>query len=208
MPKKDANARARIIRGASVRFLAHGFSRVTMDRLAADLGVSKKTLYQHFASKEVLLYAVVTGFLRETSAQVKAIIGRGGDVRDRLAALMNFLSRRLSSVSPIFFEDLERQAPDMWQEVQEFRRRQIVRNILKLYRSGRRHGVFSPYPPPQLTVQLFLSTVEGVMNPRALSHLPYPPAQVMRAIITIFLFGTVSDRSRRTRSVIPPEVEK
>lgn len=208
MPKKAVNVRDRIVRGATDRFLAHGFSRVTMDRLAADLGVSKKTLYQHFASKEALLYTVVTGFLEETSASVKAIIGRGGDVRGRLAALMNFLSQRLSSVSPVFFEELERQTPDMWQEVQEFRRRQIVRNILKLYRSGRRQGVFSTYPAPQLTVQLFLSTVEGVMNPRVLSRLPYRPAQVMRAIITIFLFGTVSDRFRRGSGAKPPEVVK
>lgn len=208
MPRKADEIRGRIIRGASSRFLAHGFSRVTMDRLAADLGVSKKTLYRHFASKEALLYEVVTGFLAETSASVKAIIGRGGDVRGRLAALMNFLSRRLSGVSPVFFEELERHTPEMWQEVQEFRRRQIVRNILKLYRAGRRHGVFSPYPAPQLTVQLFLSTVEGVMNPRVLSRLPYPPAQVMRAIITIFLFGTVSDRSRRGRGGKQPEIER
>ncbi len=208
MPKKSRDIRDRIVQGATSRFLAHGFSQVTMDRLASDLGVSKKTLYQHFASKEALLYAVVTGFLEETSASVKAIIGRSGDVRNRLAALMNFLSRRLSMVSPVFFEELERLAPEMWQEVQEFRRRQIVSNLLRLYRAGRRQGVFSPYPAPPLVVQLFLSTVEGVMNPRVLSRLSYPPAQVMRAIITIFLFGTVSDRSRRARGAIHTEVEK
>jgi len=170
-----------------------------MDRLASDLGVSKKTLYQHFASKEQLLYAVVTRFLEETSSSVKGILGSGADVRDRLASLMNFLSRRLSGVSPVFFEELERQTPEMWQEVQDFRRRQIVKNILKLYRSGRRQGVFSTDPAPQLTVQLFLATVEGVMNPRVLSRLPYPPSQVMRAIITIFLFGTVSDGFRQRK---------
>lgn len=207
MPKKAVDVRDRIVRGATDRFLAHGFNRVTMDRLAADLGVSKKTLYQHFASKEALLYTVVTGFLEESSASVKAIIDRGGDLRGRLAALMTFLSRRLSAVSPVFFEELERHAPEMWQEVQEFRRRQIVRNILKLYRSGRRQGIFSTYPAPQLTVQLFLSMVEGVMNPRVLSSLPYPPAQVMRAIITIFLFGTVSYRFRQGKDVKLPEVD-
>lgn len=207
MPKAAINVRGRIIQGATARFLAHGFSRVTMDRLAADLGISKKTLYQHFASKEALLYAVVTGFMSETSASVNSIIGSGGDVKNRLAALMNYLSRRLTGVSPVFFEELERQAPDMWQEVQEFRRRQILRNILRLYRTGRRQGVFSPYPAPQLTVQLFLSTVEGVMNPRVLSRLPYPPAQVMRAIIAIFLFGTVSDGFRRKKHIESLEVK-
>jgi AcrR family transcriptional regulator len=207
MPKKSPNPRDRIIAGASARFLAQGFSRVTMDRLAADLGVSKKTLYRHFESKEQLLYAVVTGFLEETAAGVQAILGRKGEeIPSRLASLMDFLSRRLSGVSLVFFDELERLAPDMWQEVQEFRRRKIVENFLKLYRSGRRR-IFSPTPDPALTTQLFLALVQGVMNPHSLSRLNFPPAQVMRAVINIFLYGTLSEGYRKKRRIKPREDE-
>ena len=40
-------------------FLRSGFSRVLMDDLARELGMSKKTVYSHFASKEDLLRAVL-----------------------------------------------------------------------------------------------------------------------------------------------------
>ena len=204
MPPSNLKTRDRIVAGASARFLAHGFSRVTMDRLSADLGVSKRTLYQHFDSKEQLLYAVVTRFLEETSASVEAIIGRReSDVLDRLAALMDYMSRRLAGVSLVFLEELERHAPDMWSEVQEFRRRRIAENFLKLYRLGRRQKLFAPDPDPRLSTQLFLSLVQGVMNPQTLSRLPFPPSQVLRAIITIFLFGTVGEgyRARHKRRI-------
>ena len=42
---------ARIVAAARRYFLAHGFRGVTMDDLAAELGMSKKTLYAHFSSK-------------------------------------------------------------------------------------------------------------------------------------------------------------
>ena len=46
-------------RRRSGSFLLSGFSRVLMDDLARELGMSKKTLYSHFASKEDLLRAVL-----------------------------------------------------------------------------------------------------------------------------------------------------
>lgn len=207
MSDRARKARDRIIQGASSRFLAHGFSRVTMDRLAADLGVSKKTLYQHFASKEQLLYAVVTRFLEGNAAEVGAILGRrDDDVLAKLAALMDFMSRRLSEVDLVFFEELERYAPEMWQEVQEFRRRRITENFVKLYRAGRRQGLFSNDLDPQLTAQLFLAAVQGAMTPRSLSRLHFSPSQVLRSIIAIFLYGTVNDAARRGRKHVTPEV--
>lgn len=208
MSDKARKARDRVVRGASARFLAHGFSRVTMDRLASDLGVSKKTLYQYFASKEQLLRAVVDCFLGETAASVEAILGRKGDeIPDRLAALMDYMSLRLSGVSLVFFEELERYAPEMWREVQEFRRRRITENILGLYRSGLRRKIFSAEPDHRLTAQLFLTLVQGVMNPQSLSRLNFPPAQVMRAVIDIFLYGTLSEGYRKKRRIKTREDE-
>ena len=53
-------ARRRIIDGARRYFFSHGFRGVTMDDLAAELAMSKKTLYAHFDSKMALLQAVMT----------------------------------------------------------------------------------------------------------------------------------------------------
>jgi len=54
-PPAAAAARRRILAGARRHFFANGFRRVTMDDLAAELGMSKKTLYAHFPSKQHLL---------------------------------------------------------------------------------------------------------------------------------------------------------
>ena len=209
MASRFTTVRDRIVGGASDRFLAQGFHRITMDRLAADLGVSKKTLYRHFASKEQLLYAVVTRFMAETAAEVEAIIDRKDqDQLAKLTALMNYMSQRLSMVSQGFFQELERYAPEMWQELQDFRRRRILSNFLKLYRAGRRQRIFATTPDPRLTAQLFLSLVQGVMNPQALARIPFPPSQVIRAIINIFIYGTLADapRSRSQKRAIRSEV--
>ena len=51
----DQSTRKRILERVRSRFFSSGFSKVTMDELAHDLGVSKKTIYKHFPSKNELL---------------------------------------------------------------------------------------------------------------------------------------------------------
>src|SRR6267142_3483895 len=56
--KRDPH-RQRIIDAARAHFFNHGFRSVTMDDLAEELGISKKTLYAHFPGKIELLEAVL-----------------------------------------------------------------------------------------------------------------------------------------------------
>ncbi|MBE9503553.1 MAG: TetR/AcrR family transcriptional regulator, partial [Proteobacteria bacterium] len=44
----------KIIQTAKKRFFKEGLKKVHMDDIASDMGVSKKTLYKHFDSKEEL----------------------------------------------------------------------------------------------------------------------------------------------------------
>src|ERR1700710_538120 len=82
--------RTRIITEARRHFLAHGFRGVTMDDLAAELGMSKKTLYAHFSGKSELLQAVVEDKLRSADADFGAITCKFST--DFLGALQELLA--------------------------------------------------------------------------------------------------------------------
>src|SRR5690349_12620790 len=72
----DHAAARRIIAAARSYFFAHGFRSVTMDDLAADLGMSKKTLYAAFASKETLLEAVLNDKFTSVEADLARLAER------------------------------------------------------------------------------------------------------------------------------------
>ena len=76
-PEGENAARQRIVAGARRHFFAHGFRGVTMDDLAEELGMSKKTLYAHFPSKTALLEAVIGDKLQRVEADLdRVIVGR------------------------------------------------------------------------------------------------------------------------------------
>src|SRR5437660_5734616 len=84
--------RSRIVAAARAHFLTHGFRGVTMADLAAELGMSKKTLYAHFESKDALLEAVLRDKFQGVEAELEKISARAGAsfpeaLHDLLAAM-------------------------------------------------------------------------------------------------------------------------
>ncbi len=69
---KDVQKRELILSAAEKAFFAQGFSAATIERIAADAGVSKVTVYGHFGDKETLFEAVVT---READ-QIKSAVAQ------------------------------------------------------------------------------------------------------------------------------------
>lgn len=62
-PQAPRGKRADVLRGAQAVFSERGFAAATMDVIAARAGVSKRTVYNHFASKDELLEVIVAEFL-------------------------------------------------------------------------------------------------------------------------------------------------
>src|SRR5215470_3829155 len=92
-PGENATSQ-RIVSAARRYFFSHGFRSVTMDDLAAELGMSKKTLYAAFASKSDLLRAVLLDKFRSIEIDLDGIMSsRSSDVLASLQELLACVQR-------------------------------------------------------------------------------------------------------------------
>ena len=66
MPRSSAATRQRILDAAYAQFRRKGFTRVSMDDIAAAAALTKRTLYYHFRSKDTLLAEVLQAVLTPT----------------------------------------------------------------------------------------------------------------------------------------------
>ena len=64
----------KILEAAADRFMDAGLYKVTMDEIASDLKMSKKTVYKFFPSKEILLKAIVYTIMKKVEDEVQGII--------------------------------------------------------------------------------------------------------------------------------------
>src|SRR3982751_3726008 len=73
---KSTSIRQRIVDAARTHFFSHGFRSVTMDDLADELGISKKTLYAHFPGKFDLLEAVLANKFEGVETMLREVTRR------------------------------------------------------------------------------------------------------------------------------------
>src|SRR5437016_12925227 len=111
--KRDPH-RQRIVDAARIHFFSHGFRSVTMDDLAEELGISKKTLYAHFPGKFDLLEAVLADKFASVEAMLKKLTRT--DARNFPATLRELLAgthRELDEIKPPFVRDMRQKAPEV-----------------------------------------------------------------------------------------------
>jgi TetR/AcrR family transcriptional repressor of mexJK operon len=84
---KDVAKRELILAAAESVFFAQGFSAATIERIAADAGVSKVTVYGHFGDKETLFEAVITREVARIEAAAQQLNTDHASLEQSLIAL-------------------------------------------------------------------------------------------------------------------------
>src|SRR5215510_5455472 len=204
-PGENATSQ-RIVSAARRYFFSHGFRSVTMDDLAAELGMSKKTLYAAFASKSDLLRAVLLDKFRSIEIDLDGIMSsRSSDVLASLQELLACVQRHAEEIQPPFVRDIRREAPEMFQLVQNRRREVILRYFGKIFDEGRKAEIIRKDIPTKLMIEILLGATEAIMNPPKIAELGLTPKTGFLTIITVILEGVITgkgrskERSRETR---------
>jgi AcrR family transcriptional regulator len=180
-------------------YLSNGFRRVTMDDLAEELGMSKKTLYACFASKAALLKAVLLDKFNEIETDLRRITSGSEDVQASLHRLLACIQRHTEEIQPPFVRDIRREAPEMFQLVERRRQEIIRRHFGTLFEQGRRAGIIRKEIPTELLIVILLGATHATLNPPKMAELDLTPKTGFTAIITVVLQGALTNAGRRTR---------
>jgi AcrR family transcriptional regulator len=193
----ESPATQRIITAARRHFFTHGFRSVTMDDLAQELGMSKKTLYLSFSSKAELLEAVLLDKFREVDSDLERITSESStDVLSSLHQLLACLQQHTGEIQPPFVRDIQREAPEIFQVVQRRRRDLIQRYFGKLFEEGRRAGIIRKDISTRLMTEILLGATESIMNPPKMAELGLMPKTGFLAIIGVILEGVLTEKGR------------
>jgi AcrR family transcriptional regulator len=195
--KRDPN-RQRIVNAARIHFFSHGFRRVTMDDLAEELGISKKTLYAYFPGKFDLLEAVLADKFASVEAMLKELTR--ADAHNFPATLRELLAgthRELDEIKPPFVRDMRQKAPDVFKLVERRRAALIQRYFGKFFIEGQRAGMVRKDVPAKLIIEILLALVQSIMNPAKMEELGMMPKEGFAGILKIILEGALTAKGRK-----------
>lgn len=181
--------RARILEKAGQFFITHGYSRVTMDDIASELRMSKKTLYRHFSSKEELGEAAIAASFARLGEELQAILtDERREFGERLESFIRTLAGRYER-GAVVLRDLQRDAPALWQKLLELRRDSVQKRFGMLLAAGVKRGALRADVEPRLVLRMVLTLVDQLMRPDVLAELGMTAEQLFPRMLGVILDG-------------------
>lgn len=191
-----SSASERIITAARRHFFAHGFRGVTMDDLARELGMSKKTLYTCFPGKTALVKAVLLEKFRQVDADLQRITSDCSDVPRVLHDLLACVQRHTGEIQPLFVRDIRREEPDLFAMVETKRRDLIQRHFGVFFRHAKKAGMIRKDVSAALITEMLLGSIQAVLNPAKMAELGLTPRTGFSTIIAIILEGVMTSTGK------------
>lgn len=193
----DDVTRSRILDVSREYFFRLGFSKVTMSEIATELGMSKKTLYEYFQSKEELLSEVISSMQNEIRTKIDEIIASTSiDFVEKMRLLFSHGAVFHSKFSNHFLLDIQKNAPQVWKSCDDFRMERMRKNIERLVKEGIANGVFRSDLNEHVLVVMYINSIQQLVTPQMLEQLPVSMKQLFETIITVLFEGILTEEAR------------
>ena len=130
----------RIVETAMQAFKSHGIKSITMDDIAVSLGISKRTLYEVFANKEMLLEACILKEREDMKAYVDEMLATSDHVLEVLLKLYLHSIERFHATHKSFFEDLKKY-PKVYELFKSDKKHDSAEAV-SFFKEGVKQGIF------------------------------------------------------------------
>lgn len=192
------SAQMRILEAARRHLFAYGYSALTMDELAHELGMSKKTLYLHFPGKDAIVGAIIEEIGRSIRAELEAMISQPKlSFAQRLRIIVDTVAPRLSLLNPAMLRELQRYAPKLFQMIDELRQKNIPSVFSRVFRAGLNEGALRPEVDPDFAAQFWLQAIRGLTHPDVLAVTHLSSKQTLEKALELFTGGLLTPAGRK-----------
>jgi TetR/AcrR family transcriptional regulator, cholesterol catabolism regulator len=193
---RDHTQKQRILEAVRDRILADGFSRLSVDEIATMFGMSKKTFYKFFPTKEDLINQVADRIMAEGRISLSRIVGSDKDFISKLHELMSFVMYQSTRISKVLQNDVERYAPDLWKRIEEFRKHRITDVFSHLVEQGILEGYVRPDVNKRIFLLVVLGSIRNVVNPTVLAQESFSAREAVENVLKLFFTGILTDQGR------------
>lgn len=156
-----------------------------MDEVARRLGMSKRTIYEHFRDKTELLHCCMLASFAQNDAEIAQLEGNCDHLLEFVLRILDYGSRSVKIINPAFFEDLRLYYPKLYNEMVAYRREEMVDQLRKLIEQGMKGGYFRSGTNAALVAKIFMEQMLA-MNRRDV----FPPELFSQSELFETLFLT------------------
>ena len=192
----EADLRAQVVEAATRRFNRHGFKSVTMDDIARELGMSKKTLYQVVANKQELIDAVLDADMANDDAQVARACAESADAVDEMLRIARYFTEQMRETSPAALYDLQKYYRPSWERLDAHHNDERIAHVRANLRRGQEEGLYRDDLHRELVAHLFVAAPQAFLDVDRFPLRQQDWDVILGQFMAYHLNGVVNDRGR------------
>lgn len=185
----------RIVQGSLKQFMQYGFRNVSMDDIASNLGMSKKTLYQHFTEKEELVAAALEFDIENNQKDCVRCTNTSNNAIAEVYDIISVVAEQLRDMNPMVLFEMQKFHPKAFKRFQQHKDEFILKMIHQNLLRGIGEGLYREDINIEVLAKFRLESMMLIFNPEIFPFSKsYPLMDLMMIIGEHFLFGISTNK--------------
>jgi AcrR family transcriptional regulator len=199
MENEKVEIRDKIIITSVDVFQRLGARNVTMDDLARALGMSKKTLYQHFSDKKDLIRACMQSHIDRQECGIGDIMCAHSDAEQQVFNVMDYVEKELKSMAGAhrLIHDIQLYFPDTWQLFRKHKEEYVIKILEDNLRKGIEEGVYRPEIDVRVIARIRSAEIDAMINPDIFPMFEYNLHHLFEQLLLYYLYGICNAKGEK-----------
>ncbi|WP_103864033.1 TetR/AcrR family transcriptional regulator [Aquimarina sp. I32.4] len=186
----------KIIEKATDMFLTLGFKSVTMDDLASEMGISKKTIYTHFQNKTKLVEATIELLFSLVCNGIDTIIEEGFDPIEELYAIKAFVMNYLKNEKAAPQYQLQKYYPKIYKVLKSKQFDVMQKSVVDNLNRGIEKGVFRDNIDVEFISRIYFIGTNGIKDKEMFPDQMFPVTKLMDDYLEYHILGITTEKGR------------
>lgn len=187
--------------------LGKGLKATTMDNVAAELGMSKRTLYEIFGSKSDMLREALEQMERQNHEHYVETFAKADNIMEALFKVFKYNRDLVRDLNPDFYVDMDRLYKEKRKEYEKIREKRHEQ-MLNVFQIGVKEGMFRPDVDYPIQSRMIFIQMEALKRNEVLFPPEIPLQRVFDAIIVGFLRSIASEKGMKLLDKLTQELYK
>ncbi len=186
----------RILEHAKEKFFRDGVSTTTMDELASDLHISKKTIYKFFPSKDAIIDEIMEFIMSMVKRKFESVLKSEENAVIKIYRITSFITDFSLRIGNRWLREMKKIGGDRWKKIDTFRTKMISKNLQQIMDQGKKEGLIIDRPN-FIMITIVVSSIQSVVNPDFMLEHDLAPGDAAKMTFELLFRGIFTEKGRK-----------
>lgn len=175
-------------------FLRYGIKSITMDDVARELGISKKTLYTFVESKDDLVNKVLERHIQDEKKMCDVLFKQASNAIEELFIVMEANAQQIAQMKSNIVYDLQKYHREAWEKMETFQHDFLYQMVRANLERGVKEGLYRADFDVDIVSKLHVVTSFQLFNETIFPQHTYKKEVVFREYLFHYMYGIASEK--------------